>query len=188
MPATRRVSLPVHAWPETALGAAALLCPDVTMLGWAYALSILHVSQRVLNGNACWCVSFTHNFVVVQDVKSVVLSHNIYLIAKNGWLLQAQILGSLLPWLTGTQMCEQLARPEVKDGRDAGILKGQCGTCQADQPGSSLSVPSRGLVAGQEQGRITRAVLWQQDCCHSAHLDRVAQWRSSPVHVQAMYL
>ena len=34
-PATRRASLPVHAWPEAALGATALLSPEAAMLGWA---------------------------------------------------------------------------------------------------------------------------------------------------------
>ncbi len=43
MPATKRVSLPEQAWPETALGATALLCPELAMLGWAYAFSALHV-------------------------------------------------------------------------------------------------------------------------------------------------
>ena len=42
MPATKRVSLPEQACPETALGATALLCPEVLMLGWTYALSALH--------------------------------------------------------------------------------------------------------------------------------------------------
>ena len=68
------------------------------------------------------------------------------------------------------------------------VLKGQGGTCQTDQPSSSLSVPSRGFVGSQDQGCITRAVLGQQDCRHSAHLDRVAQRRSCPVQVQAVYL
>ncbi len=47
MPATKRVSLPEQAWPETALGATALLCPEVAMLGWAYALSALYVPNRI---------------------------------------------------------------------------------------------------------------------------------------------
>ena len=48
-PATRRASLPVHACPEAALGATALLSPEAAMLGWAYALSFLHIHPGVIS-------------------------------------------------------------------------------------------------------------------------------------------
>ena len=73
MPATRRVSLPVHAWPEDALGATALLCPDVAMLGWACALSILRVAQcvtdaRLVSASLFHCSwSIGHMHTIWQD-------------------------------------------------------------------------------------------------------------------------
>ena len=55
--------------------------------------------------------------------------------------------------------------PEVEHGGEACILQRQRGACKPHKPGSSLSVPGRRLVGGQQQGRVCCTVLAQEHCC-----------------------